>query len=179
MAPAAITALTDGSGWVHSYRQLLARQGKCSWYAFPVPEEEEAEEGEEPAPKPEPEAPEPSATPLAPLSADASVGPAGVAAPAWSFRAVLPGMAGSTVAVAKSTKWPGAVTVGELSGPIGLQWASVYIGTGTAYEGEPYSPPLPPPVAEEAEDLFEEQDPTVEEEEAANAPPAEEENEEA
>eukprot|EP01051_Picozoa_sp_SAG22_P024581 SAG22_NODE_6880_length_799_cov_1.838571_1_plen_228_part_10 len=39
--PTDITTLTDGSGWVHYERQLLARQGKCSWYAFPVPEEEE------------------------------------------------------------------------------------------------------------------------------------------
>lgn len=176
--PTQITALTDGSGWVHYERQLLARQGKCSWYAFPVPEEEEPEEGAEPLPpKPEPETPEASATPLALLSADAPIGAS--SAPAWSFRAAMAGMGGSTVAVAKSVKWPGAVTVGELSGAIGLQWSSIYVGNGAAYEGAPFSPPLPPMVAEEADDLFEEQDPTVEEEEAANAPPAEEAEEEA
>jgi radial spoke head protein 4A len=169
--PSALTVLTDASGWVHSERQLLKTQGKCGWYKFPEPEEEEVEEGEEPKAKPAPQVPEAAPAALASLSDDAA---AADKVPAWSFRASLAGFGGSAVAVAKSLKWPGAVTVGMLAGAAPPTCANVYVGTGAVYEGTPFSPPLPPSVAEEAEDPMEQTDPTAEEEAAANAPAEEE-----
>ena len=165
-APKSLIAQLDPDGWVHESRALLTKQGRCAWFAKPVPEVEEGE------PQPVVETPEPSAQGLAPLSTDAEIR-AGV--PAWSVRRGNAGLDNAEAAAVKSVAWPGAATVCDLNGIKGFYWASVYVGDGARYSGAAFAPPMPPVVVDEAADPVEQFDPTVEEEEAANAPPAEEE----
>lgn len=171
--PTSLVPLTDSNGWVRESRPLLKGQGRTSWYVQPDPETpEDAPEDWAPPAQPTPEA---APQGLASLSDDS---PIASDVPAWSFRSVCTGMDNSEAAVAKSLAWPGAVTVCDLNAIKGYYWASVYVGNGASFEGASFSPPLPPPVAEEAADPEEAMDPTVEEEEAANAPAEEEGGEE-
>ena len=171
--PTSLVPLTDSNGWVRESRPLLQGQGRTSWYVQPDPETpEDAPEDWAPPAQPTPEA---APQGLASLSDDS---PIASDVPAWSFRSVCTGMDNSEAAVAKSLAWPGAVTVCDLNAIKGYYWASVYVGNGASFEGASFSPPLPPPVAEEAADPEEAMDPTVEEEEAANAPAEEEGGEE-
>jgi len=84
----------------------------------------------------------------------------------WTIR-VCPGGSGSasgSVVVAKSLKWPGAVTVAA-----GRRFVSVYVGNGIEYSSGAYSPPLPgaingewaPPADEEGGALVEQVDTRV------------------
>ena len=163
--PTSLVPLTDAHGWQRESRPLLKGQGRTSWYVQPDPEPpEDAPEDWAPPAKPQPEkAPQG----LASLASDS---PIAADVPAWSFRRVCTGLDNSEAAVAKSLVWPGAVTVCDLNAIKGYYWASVYVGNGSSYDSASFSPPLPPPVAEEAADPEEALDPTVEEEEAANAP---------
>ena len=170
--PDSLVPLTDATGWVHESRALLTGQGRTSWYTQPEPEAPE-DAGDDWAPPAQPQ-PEAGSQGLGSLSADGSV----ASGPAWSFRSVCNGLDNSEAAVVKSLAWPGACTVADLNGIKGYYWASVYVGNGASFEGASFSPPLPPPVAEEAADPEEATDPTVEEEAAANAPAEEEGGEE-
>ncbi len=171
--PTSLVPLTDAHGWQRQSRPILKGQGRTSWYVQPDPEPpEDAPEDWAPPAKPEPEA---APQGLASLADDS---PVAADVPAWSFRRVCAGLDNSEAAVAKSLAWPGAVTVCDLNALKGYYWASVYVGNGASFEGASFSPPLPPPVAEEAADPEEAVDPTVEEEEAANAPAEEEGGEE-
>jgi radial spoke head protein 4A len=59
----------------------------------------------------------------------------------------------------RSNRWPGAYAFGKDD-----RFANIYIGYGTKYTGEPYSPPLPPTPAKESEQPVEANDPSAEEE---------------
>lgn len=65
---------------------------------------------------------------------------------AWTFR-VCPGgagTAGSSVVVARSLVWPGAVAIASNN-----RYINVYVGNGISYSPTPYSPPLPAPIQAE------------------------------
>lgn len=82
----------------------------------------------------------------------------------WALR-IRPDGAGassSSVAIARSLEWPGAVAVAA-----GRRFVCVYVGSGLSFEGRGMQPSLPLPVAVEwraedpAEALLEEADPKV------------------
>ncbi len=82
----------------------------------------------------------------------------------WSIR-ICPGGAGESAAAAvaaKSLKWPGAIAVAA-----GRRFLNIYVGYGTMYQRETYTPPVPAPVlvewapAEEEEPLLETADARV------------------
>lgn len=64
----------------------------------------------------------------------------------WTFR-VCPGGAGiapSSVVVARSLRWPGAIAVAA-----GRKFVNIYVGNGLPYSSQPYSPPLPGTIQKE------------------------------
>lgn len=82
----------------------------------------------------------------------------------WSIR-ISPGGAGESAAaavVAKSLRWPGAVAVAA-----GRRFLNIYVGYGTMYQKDTYTPPVPAPVqvewapVEDEEPLLETADPRV------------------
>jgi len=87
-----------------------------------------------------------------------------IEADSWSIR-ICPGGAGESAAAAvaaKSLKWPGAIAVAA-----GRRFLNIYVGYGTMYQRETYTPPVPAPVlvewapAEEEEPLLETADARV------------------
>jgi radial spoke head protein 4A len=64
----------------------------------------------------------------------------------WSFR-LAPGGAGaaaSSVVVARSLVWPGAIAVAA-----GRKYLNVYVGNGIMYDPVSYTPPMPAPIQQE------------------------------
>ncbi|XP_066559845.1 radial spoke head protein 6 homolog A [Amia ocellicauda] len=153
------------SSWVHHTQHILP-QGRCVWVNLAQkPEEDVEEEGEEEEKEEEPDEPEPEVGPplLTPLSEDAEVN----GTPPWSTcvsSSLIPQFA---IAVLRSNLWPGAYAFAT-----GKKFENFYIGWGQKFEGESYTPPVPPPPQREypsGPEITEALDPTVEEEQALQA----------
>lgn len=117
--PKPAAELKDPEGWKH-HETELNKIGRV--LAMP----EQLDDNGEPI---EPEEPIEVTAPLDPIKPDA-----------WSFR-VGPGGAGSaesSLVVAKSLVWPGAVAVAA-----GRRFLNAYVGNGVSYSTASYSPPLP------------------------------------
>ena len=100
----------------------------------------------------------------------------GIVPESWSLR-VCPGGSGTaatSLVVAKSLIWPGAVSVAA-----GKRFVNIYVGNGIVYEPGTYTPPLPEAISsewapgEEETGLIEEEDVKVD-----PTPPVEEAEEE-
>ncbi|XP_053329314.1 radial spoke head protein 6 homolog A [Spea bombifrons] len=153
------------SNWVHHVQHILP-QGRCVWVNMAAKSEEqlEEEEGEEEE-KEEEEETEPEVGPplLTPLSEDAEINQT----PPWTASLSSSLIPQYAVAVLRSNLWPGAYTIASPK-----KFVNIYIGWGTKYSPEGYSPPAPPaPQAEypSGPEISEGTDPTVEEEQALKA----------
>lgn len=117
--PKTSSDLKDPEGWKH-HEGDLNRLGRVT--AMPEQQDENGEVIE-------PEDPVEAATPLDTIKPEA-----------WTFR-VCPGgvgTSGSSVVVARSLLWPGAVAV-----TAGRKFVNIYVGSAVAYTATAYSPPLP------------------------------------
>ena len=135
--PIAAAALGAAGGWVTRYMGVLDI-GRCT---NEVLEEQVDDEGN-PLPKPyqQPEIP--------------ALSPA--AASAWSCDVHAHG--GPEVAVARSTKWPGAYCAYQLARDGKEATACLYIGYGHEALGAPFKMEAPPPFAPEPDELAEADD---------------------
>jgi len=148
----------DLSGWVH-HGQYILPQGRCKWInpGIKGDEDEDQEDDEEEEEEEEIEAEE-GAPLLTPLQNDEDVD----GHPAWSVRLTNTAHTAYAAVCISSNRWPGAHAFA-----VNTTFANVYIGWGTKYSSEPFSPALPPMVQQEygLEDIFESNDPTRQEEE--------------
>lgn len=138
MFPKAAAELKEPDAWVHHEVELNVL-GRVSAMPEQLDEAGEPIEVEDPA----------EVTP--PLKA--------VDADAWAFR-TGPGGAGesaSSVVVAKSLRWPGAVAVAA-----GRRFLNIYVGYGVPYMKDTYTPPLPAAVQKEWAPAGEEEEPLLE-----------------
>ena len=125
------------ANWCHRYAGILAI-GRCT--NPPKPEEDEGEEGAAKA------ADEPEAeTPPLVSAADED----------WSLRLCASMGAGTSISVARSLKWPGAVNVATMKED---SFASLYVGYGHETLGAPFAPVAPPPLQGLPADLAEDDD---------------------
>ncbi|XP_063289386.1 radial spoke head protein 6 homolog A [Pelobates fuscus] len=161
-----VSELADNlSNWAHHVQHILP-QGRCVWVntSAKSEEQEEEEEGEEEEKEDEEEAmPEVGPPLLTPLSEDAEIGHT---AP-WTVSISSHLIPQYALAVLRSNLWPGAYTIASAK-----KFENIYIGWGTKYSPEGYSPPAPPiPQAEypSGPEISETADPTVEEEQALKA----------
>lgn len=144
--PIAATALGELGGWCTRYQGILDI-GRCT--NMPV-EEEEAEEGvDKPkAPEPQPEIPY-----LSPLAQGE-----------WSATTYSHG--GPPVAVARSLRYPGALSAYQLAKGGTESLASLYIGYGLPRLAAPFCMEAPPAFEEEPAEVHEQADMPLEEENA-------------
>ncbi|XP_041791110.1 radial spoke head protein 6 homolog A-like [Chelmon rostratus] len=148
------------STWVHHVQHIL-QQGRCTWMNMAVkPGEDSNEEGEAEEKEEEPDEPEPEVGPplLTPLSQDAEI----FNRPPWTSKISSTLASQHAVAVLRSNLWPGAYAYA-----CGKRFENIYVGWGLKYEGEGYSPPVPPLLQKEypsGPDITEALDPSLEEE---------------
>jgi len=133
--PKPASALGDTSGWCTRYMGILDI-GRCT----NIPPEEEGDDEEKPK-GPEPQAHIPY---LAPIS-EAE----------WAIGTYTHG--GPTVAVARSLRFPGALSAYSLAKALEMN-ASLYIGYGQEMLPAPFVMEAPPPFAAEPEPVFEQAD---------------------
>ncbi len=156
--------------WVHLFPSILQTQGRASLYKEETEEEEPAEDDEEPKKK------EPVEYILPILSSidkesklDPNLKESVRNVGGWLLRKHNVVLDSKLVSV-KSTRWPGAVTVGEISEGQ-LKFANLYIGTGHKFDVDPFTPAFVEPVMVEYSEPLEEQvDPTPEEMEKYKEP---------
>ncbi|XP_066561797.1 radial spoke head protein 6 homolog A [Amia ocellicauda] len=154
------------STWVH-HKQHILPQGRCVWVNLTQkPEEdleEEGEEGEEEEKEEEPDEPEVGPPLLTPLSEDAEVN----GTPPWTVRVSSSLIPQFAIAVLRSILWPGAYAIST-----GRKFENFYIGWGQKFEGEGYTPLVPPPPKHEqprGPEITASFDPTVDEEQVLQA----------
>jgi len=165
--------------WVHCRLHIL-QQGRCIWQnpnakdEGDVDEDEDEDEGDEDNQETEQEIGPPL---LTPLSDDVEVG----GLPPWSVH-LSSGLSliQHSICIVKSNLWPGAVAFSN-----GRKFENIYIGYGTKYQSDNFSPAQPQvfqPEFTSTPNLEEDHDPTVEEETALKqqneADEGEDENEE-
>jgi radial spoke head protein 4A len=162
-----IAASACASGWCTRYMGIL----DIGRTTNPPSEEEEAEEGEE-----KPKGPEPQKE-IAALSS--------ISAEEWATSCYVHG--GPPVAIARSTRWPGAYCAYKLAGKTQI-FTTMYIGYGHDVLAAPFRLEAPPPFELEPDEVAEQEDMPLEQEneaviskftaelaeEAANLPDAEE-----
>jgi len=145
-APVAATALASATGWVTRYPGIL----DIGRTTNPPSEEEEADEEDA-----KPKGPEPQKE-ILPLS---SIEPT-----EWATSCVVQG--GPPVAVARSTRWPGAYCAYKLAGKTQI-FTSLYIGYGHETLKVPFRLEAPPPFQAEPEEVTEQEDMPLEQENEA------------
>mmetsp|Transcript_30348 Transcript_30348/g.51320 ORF Transcript_30348/g.51320 Transcript_30348/m.51320 type:complete len:439 (-) Transcript_30348:277-1593(-) len=123
--PKASSELKDPEAWKH-HEPELNRLGRVT--GLP----EQLDDNGDPI---EPEDPVDPAVPLDSIKPES-----------WTFRTCPggAGTAGTSVVVARSLAWPGAVAVAA-----GRKFVNIYVGSGLAYTATAYSPPLPAPIQSE------------------------------
>lgn len=118
-APKTVAELKEAAGWRH-HEIELNEIGRATPLEAPEGDDEDAADGDEPVPV------TPSLSELKPEN--------------WTFR-VCPGGAGqaeSSLVVARSLAWPGAVALS-----VGKRFLNLYFGNGVSSSGKTYTPPLP------------------------------------
>lgn len=167
--------------WVHIYPAILQTQSRVTLWKPEAAEDEEPAEEEDPnAPPKEPI--ERVAPLLWPVSQDAHI-TGSRASPAWTVSSLpssLPESQQYTVSVARSARWPGAlsylfVTSDSAGKAKGIKSGNVYIGFGQkCQEATVFTPQLPSVVIPEdaaVQTLSEQVDATVEQEASFAEPP--------
>lgn len=157
--------LADSSmtNWVHHTPNILP-QGRCSWFnpSEKVEEDFDEEDIEEEEEDESAEAKAEEGPKL--LSSVAQDHGLGLGLSSWTTyisSRVLPEYA---VAIARSNRWPGAYAFAK-----GKRFENIYIGWGSKYSVDNYTPPCPPPPMPEyagGPEITEVEDPSVEEEKA-------------
>ncbi|XP_037069970.1 radial spoke head protein 6 homolog A-like [Pollicipes pollicipes] len=123
----------DLAQWCHHTLHILP-QGRCQWWnpSSRGDDEEEAEEEEEEEAHQEPEVGPPL---LTPLSEDATMD----GMPAWVVRMSSNLSSVHSLAVIRSTLWPGSVAFSD-----GKRFDNFYIGNGHKFSSANYGPEAPP-----------------------------------
>jgi len=136
----------SASGWCTQYMGIL----DIGRLTNPPSEEEEAEEGDE---KPKGPAPQKELPALSSISASE-----------WATSCTVHG--GPPVAIARSTRWPGAYCAYKLAGKTQI-FTSLYIGYGHETLAAPFRLEAPPPFQTEPEEVAEQVDMPLEQENEA------------
>eukprot|EP01112_Ceratiomyxa_fruticulosa_P018342 TRINITY_DN5842_c0_g1_i1.p1 TRINITY_DN5842_c0_g1~~TRINITY_DN5842_c0_g1_i1.p1 ORF type:complete len:551 (-),score=159.63 TRINITY_DN5842_c0_g1_i1:322-1821(-) len=151
--------LLEPSNWVHHAEHILP-QGRCTYFRVRRRNEdgeeeeggEEGEEGEEDYDEEEERGPRL----LTEITEDKPLGKVS----SWSARLSTTHSRKFAYAYVRSNRWPGAYAISY-----GNKYANIYVGFGTKYSVDPFTPSLlPPPQAEPENEPKESIDPTLEEE---------------
>mmetsp|Transcript_46318 Transcript_46318/g.100610 ORF Transcript_46318/g.100610 Transcript_46318/m.100610 type:complete len:452 (+) Transcript_46318:149-1504(+) len=140
--------MLDAENWCHFAPGVL-KIGRCTNPPKPEAGEDEEEEAEE-------EEQEEEVAPLNPISSDPPVSELLPEQPllAWSVKVYHSEGGDASVAIAKSNRWPGALSAATKTD----KCANIYIGYGCENIGVSFTPLPPPPILFEAADVEEQPD---------------------